>query len=115
MSDISKGEIHIEDNDAMAGEKTGHMRWVLGISLAAVIAILSFVWITGAASQGDIEGEATVSAKQQEMMEGEGTDGIVSDRVEETDGVEAAISAAETDLDASAENPGIPMSDGAGE
>lgn len=39
------GEIHIEDDDAMAAVKTGAMRWVLGISLLLAIIAMSAVWI----------------------------------------------------------------------
>ena len=39
------GEIHIEDDDAMAAVKTGGMRWVLGISLLLAVIAMSAVWI----------------------------------------------------------------------
>ena len=41
-------QIHIEDDDAMAGESTGRVRWILALSLLAAIGILSAIWITGA-------------------------------------------------------------------
>lgn len=40
-----KDEIHIEDDDAMGAVKTGYMRWVLGISLAAAVVAMTLVWI----------------------------------------------------------------------
>ena len=44
-------EIHVSESEASGGEK-GHMvRWVLGISLALVVGLLSMVWIFGAIDQ----------------------------------------------------------------
>ncbi len=43
-------EVHIETEDASAGEKTGHMRWVLGIGLFLAILAMSLVWIVPALS-----------------------------------------------------------------
>ncbi len=48
-------KIHIEDDDAMAGAKTGTVRWVLLISLLAAILILSVIWIAGAWLQNNEE------------------------------------------------------------
>ena len=50
MSYKEGDEVHIEDDDAKAGETTGHVRWILGLSLLAAIAILSAIWIFGAFS-----------------------------------------------------------------
>jgi len=41
-------EIHIETDDARAGENSHVGRYVLGVSLALAIAALSAIWITGA-------------------------------------------------------------------
>lgn len=41
-------EIHIETDNARAGATPHIVRWVLGISLAAAILILSAIWMTGA-------------------------------------------------------------------
>ena len=61
MSYKKGDEIHIEDDDASAGNKTGHVRWILGFSLFAAIIFLSAIWMFGAWTQGDIEEEITVS------------------------------------------------------
>ena len=61
MSYKKGDEIHIEDDDAYAGEKSGHMRVVLAISLLAALALMSAIWIFGAFSQGDAEEEITMS------------------------------------------------------
>nr|WP_137677749.1 hypothetical protein [Parerythrobacter lutipelagi] len=62
-------EIHIEDDDAMAGEKSGRMRWVLGVGLLFAVIAMSLVWIIPAAMQGDAEEEATVSGAADAMAE----------------------------------------------
>jgi len=44
-------EVHIDDTEASAGTKTGHMRWVLGIGLVLAVAAMSAVWIIPALMQ----------------------------------------------------------------
>ena len=78
MSYEKNGEIHIEDDEASAGEKSGHMRWVLGISLVFVIVLMSAIWIFGAFSQDDVESQATES-------------GILEETVAEDDAAQADI------------------------
>ncbi len=80
MSYKKGDEIHIEDDDATAGSKTGHVRWILGISLFVAIALLSAIWIFGAWSQGDTEEEITQSAvldEQSSEEPGDNTDGLL--------------------------------------
>ncbi len=38
-------EIHIDDEEASGGRKTGYMRYVLGISLLLAVIAMSIVWI----------------------------------------------------------------------
>ena len=79
-------EIHVDDIEASAGETSGHMRWVLGIGLFLAIAILSVIWISGALTQGDVEEEATATGiVASTAEEGDSTDSIVSDRLDEMD------------------------------
>lgn len=47
------GTIHIEDDEATGAVKTGHMRWVLGVSLVLAVIAMSIVWIIPAAMQSD--------------------------------------------------------------
>ena len=89
MSYQKNGEVHIEDDDASAGEKSGHMRWVLGVSLVLVVVLLSAVWMFGAATQGDDEDEVSVSNKINEAGDAEATDGIITD--EQVDGDDAQM------------------------
>ena len=44
-------EIHVETDEARAGETPHIVRYVLAISLFLAIAALSIIWITGALSQ----------------------------------------------------------------
>ena len=37
--------IHIADDDARGAHTTGHMRYVLGIGLAAAVIAMSLIWI----------------------------------------------------------------------
>jgi len=48
-------EVHIETDEARGASTPNIVRWVLGISLFAAIALLSVIWISGAATQGDAE------------------------------------------------------------
>ena len=41
-------EIHLSEQEASGGEQPHIVRWVLGISLFLVVALLSAVWIIGA-------------------------------------------------------------------
>ncbi len=44
-------EIHIETDEARAGETPHIVRYVLGISLGLAVLAMSAIWITGALSQ----------------------------------------------------------------
>ena len=71
-------ETHIDDIDATGASKEGVGRWVLLIGTLIGIVLLSAVWIIGAASQSDIEEEATVSGTiRADENDGSDTDGIV--------------------------------------
>lgn len=41
-------EIHVDETEASGSIKGQGVRWVLGISLIAIVAAMSAVWITGA-------------------------------------------------------------------
>lgn len=43
-------EVHIETEEARAGETTNVVRWVLGISLGLAVVAMSAVWIIPALS-----------------------------------------------------------------
>lgn len=51
------------ETEASAGSKEGVVRWVLGISLALVVVLLTIVWISGAMSQSVGSDEANSAAQ----------------------------------------------------
>lgn len=53
-------EVHVETDEARGGSTPHIVRWILAISLLAAIALLSVIWITGAASQHESEPAAEV-------------------------------------------------------
>lgn len=54
------GEQVIEtDTEASAGSKEGVVRWVLGISLALAIGLLTIIWVSGALSQPESSSSPT--------------------------------------------------------
>lgn len=78
-------EIHVETTEASGGSKEGVVRWVLIIGTLLAIVFLSIIWMTGAAFQGDVEEEANVGqiVASESDAEGNSTDSIVSDNVDE--------------------------------
>lgn len=78
-------EVHVETTEASGGSKEGVVRWVLIIGTLLAIVLLSVIWMTGAAFQGDVEEEATVSGiiEADSLSEGDSTDSIVSDNADE--------------------------------
>ena len=84
-------EVHVETDEARGGSTPHIVRWILLISLFAAIALLSIIWMTGAATQGDVEEEATVSGIVRSQEDnGNDTDSIVSDRFDEIGAAEPA-------------------------
>ena len=59
-------EVHIETDEARGASTPNIVRWVLGISLFAAIALLSVIWISGAATrvEQDRPGEGRERALQ---------------------------------------------------
>lgn len=69
--------IEVSEVEARGGSKEGVVRWVLIIGTLLAIVLLSVIWITGAATQGDVEEEATVSGAMEAQTDGESTDSIL--------------------------------------
>ena len=92
-------EPHFETDEARGGSTPNIVRWILLVSLFAAIALLSIIWITGAATQSEEEG--TVSHEVRDRSDIEATDSIVSDGFDE-------IEAAEPGED---DAPGVPTID----
>jgi hypothetical protein len=94
-------EVHIDEQDASGGRKENVVRYILLISLVLVIGLLSLVWITGALTTDDVEGEGTVTGKQLEANEREGIDGVVLG----DEGVNTTVTGEEPEMDAPVTQP----------
>jgi hypothetical protein len=68
-------EPHFETDAARGASTPNIVRWILLVSLFAAIALLSIIWITGAATQSEEEG--TVSHEVRNRTDIEDTDSIV--------------------------------------
>ncbi|GMM92638.1 hypothetical protein [Qipengyuania sp. MTN3-11] len=82
-------EVHVSETEASGGSKEGVVRWVLIFGTILAILLLSAIWIFGAASQGDVEEEATVSGSIQSAEDetaGDDTDSLVGIDGDETEG-----------------------------
>jgi hypothetical protein len=82
-------EPHFETDAARGASTPNIVRWILLVSLFAAIALLSIIWITGAATQSEEEG--TVSHEVRNRADIEDTDSIV-----EVDELETAEPGEET-------------------
>ena len=81
-------EIHIATDEARGASTPNVVRWVLAISLLAAIVLLSVVWMTGAATQGDDESEISVGSMAADSGGGEATDSIVGENADELEAAE---------------------------
>ncbi len=79
-------EVHVETDEARGASTPNIVRWVLLVSLFAAIALLSIIWITGAATQGEEEG--TVSHEVRDRADEEATDSIVGENADKLDAAE---------------------------
>jgi len=84
------GELHVETDEARGGSTPNIVRWILLISLFAAIVLLSIIWITGAATQGDDEDEVSVTSMAADPpgADTEGTDSIVGENADELEAAE---------------------------
>lgn len=41
----NEGRVHIDDDEVRGAQTTGHLRWILGIGLAAAIIAMTVVWV----------------------------------------------------------------------
>jgi hypothetical protein len=60
-------ETHFETDEARGASSPNIVRWVLGISLFAAIALLSVIWISGAAKR--VEGQSSEEARVRTLQE----------------------------------------------
>jgi hypothetical protein len=80
-------ETHFETDEARGGSTPNIVRWVLAISLFAAIALLSVIWMTGAATQGEVEGEGTAEWRARLLNEYGSQGGVLSSQGDDTDSV----------------------------
>src|SRR6187431_3383988 len=81
-------ETHFETDEARGGSSPNIVRWVLGISLFAAIALLSVIWISGAATQEKGDRYVTVPDPDADRSNLESTDSIVGENADELDAAE---------------------------
>lgn len=83
-------EVHFETDEARGASTPNIVRWVLAVSLLAAIVLLSVIWMTGAATQGDDEDEVSVTSMAQDPpgADAEGTDSIVGEDADELEAAE---------------------------
>jgi hypothetical protein len=79
-------EPHFETDAARGASTPNIVRWILLVSLFAAIALLSIIWITGAATQSEEEG--TVSHEVRNRADIEDTDSIVGENADELEAAE---------------------------
>ena len=84
--DGDENEPHFETDAARGASTPNIVRWILLVSLFAAIALLSIIWITGAATQNEEEG--TVSHEVRDRADVEATDSIVGENADELDAAE---------------------------
>ena len=73
--------VHADVDDARAGSTPNIVRWVLAISLLAVIVLLTAIWVIGAWSSD--QNNQTADAQIRAAHEGAQTDSIVSDHADQ--------------------------------
>ena len=76
-------EPHFETDEARGASSPNIVRWVLGISLFAAIALLSVIWITGAANQREEDSYVTVPDPADDRSALDATDSIVGEDADE--------------------------------
>jgi hypothetical protein len=81
--DGDDNEPHFETDAARGASTPNIVRWILLVSLFAAIALLSIIWITGAATQSEEEG--TVSHEVRDRADEEANDSIVGEDADDLD------------------------------
>ncbi len=81
-------EVHVETDEARGASSPNIVRWVLLVSLLAAIALLSIIWITGAATQGESEQNVEVTNRLEDRGADDSTDGIVGENADELETAE---------------------------
>ena len=77
-------EPHFETDAARGASTPNVVRWVLVVSLFAAIALLSIIWITGAATQSG-EDEVSVSSQIRDRDDGQTNDSVVGENADQVE------------------------------
>jgi hypothetical protein len=93
-------EVHFETDEARGASSPNIVRWVLAISLFAAIALLSVIWITGAATQGG--GESAGDDRARVLQEYGARGGVLSSSADDADRISDAPEPGQTS------DPGAP-------
>ncbi|HEY6816563.1 MAG TPA: hypothetical protein VI168_13560 [Croceibacterium sp.] len=78
-------EVHFETDEARGATSPNIVRWILAIGLFAAIALLSVIWITGAATQGAVEGEGTAEGRERVSQEYGSRGGVLASDADDLD------------------------------
>lgn len=76
-------EIHVDVNEARGASTPNVTRWVLSISLLAVIILLSAIWIIGAWSSDQHTQSVGAQIRAEQKAGGGANDSIVSDHADQ--------------------------------
>lgn len=79
-------EVHFETDEARGASTPNIVRWVLGISLFAAIALMSAIWIFGAAQR--VEGDEAEEARARTLQEYGSAGGVTAARADELEAAE---------------------------
>ena len=86
-------EIHMDVDEARGASTPNVTRWVLSISLLAVIILLSAIWIIGAWSSDQNTPTVGAQMRAEQKAGGGGTnDSIVSDKADQMNGAKPGTS-----------------------
>lgn len=107
---MAENEPHFETDAARGGSSPNIVRWILLVSLFAAIALLSIIWITGAATQSEEEG--SVSYEVRDRAEVEDTDSIVGEDADELQAAEPGAEAGTPTVENEAAGDTAPTANG---
>ncbi len=107
--DGDENEPHFETDAARGASTPNIVRWILLVSLFAAIALLSIIWITGAATQSEEEG--TVSHEVRDRADVEATDSIVGEDADELEAAEPGDDTATPTVENEAADEPAPAAD----
>lgn len=79
-------EVHFETDEARGASSPNIVRWVLGISLFAAIALLSVIWISGAANR--VQEERPGEGRERALQDYGSAGGVLSGSADKIEAAE---------------------------